>query len=479
MSNQSLSVQIDANDDNYYINYIPSNVAYGYKKYLFEDKYLNLSNHNDDFTKLIPECIIFTISPDFNITSIDSLKSVVSNTILIFKVNSTIILKIPLQLLWNLKMPKIIGHKLYLFLPFEIFFGDINMFQIVQNDITFRLVPNTDVEDSCITNYNLLCKTFLAHNSVINYYRDFSDNIIQQISSVSVSVNLNDPLETSNEFRIRTTIFSGFIKGFFIETEQIDELYEIQFFINNFVRINYDMYLIQEKCVKISENMIYIPFNNECLYNSKSFISYIGSLNIDRIDYSFLNLKFLTQKQNVRIYALNMNVLSNSNTNNTLSLRNSYSINHLIEDFNFHTLMPIEDLMHLFNYFNLSSTLFLSNRTNIPINTPINIPINMNGSIYDASLNDIPYISRVLYRSIHDNERNMCHITQNTIQINERYMLCNQCQNCYNVNAIMEWLKSLHENNRSTTCPSCRQIWQDYNVYINSETIEGEITIIS
>jgi hypothetical protein len=461
MSNQSLSVQINANDDNYYINYIPSNVAYGYKKYLFEDKYLNLSNHNDDFTKLIPECIIFTISQDFNITSIDSLKSVVSNMILIFKVNSTIILKIPLQLLWNLKMPKIIGHKLYLSLPFEIFFGDINMFQIIQNDITFRLVPNIDVEDSCITNYNLLCKTFLAHNSEINYYRDLSDNIIQQISSVSVSVNLNEPLETSNEFRIRTTIFSGFIKGFFIETEQIDELYEIQFFINNFVRINYDMYLIQEKCVKINENMIYIPFNNDCLYNSKNFISYIGSLNIDRIDYNFLNLKFSTQKQNVRIYALNMNVFST--TNNTLSLRHNYPINHLIEDFNFHTLMPIEDLMQLFNYFNLSSTLFT------------NIPINMNGPIYDASLND----SRVLYRIIHDNERNMCHITQNTIQINERYMLCKQCQNCYNVNAIMVWLKSLHENNRSTTCPSCRQIWQDYNVYINSVSIEGEITIIS
>jgi hypothetical protein len=469
MSNQSLSLQIDANDDNYYINYIPSNVAYGYKKYLFEDKYLNLSNHNDDFTKVMPECIIFTISPNFNITSIDSLKSIVSNMTLIFKVNSTILLKIPLQLLWNLKMPKIIGHKLYLSLPFEIFFGEINMFQIIQNDITFRLVPITDVEDSCITNYNLLCKTFLAHNSVINYYRDLSDNVIQQISSVSVSVNFNDPLETSNEFRIRTTIFSGFIKGFFIETEQIDELYEIQFFINNFVRINYDIYLIQEKCVKISENMIYIPFNNECLYNSKSFISYIGSLNIDRIDYSFLNLKFLTQKQNVKVYALNMNVYSN--TNNNLTLRHNYSINHLIEDFNFHSLMPIEDLMQLFNYFNLSSTLSISNRTNMPIH--------VNGPIYDASLNDIPYISNVLYRTVHDNERNMCHITQNPIQINERYMLCKQCQNCYNAIAIMEWLKNSHENNRSTTCPSCRQIWQDYNVYINSEIIEGEITIIS
>jgi hypothetical protein len=300
-----------------------------------------------------------------------------------------------------------------------------------------------------ISNYNLLCKTFVTHNSITSYYRDLSDNIIQQVSSVNVSVNLNESLETSNEFRIRTNIFHGFIKGFFIETERIDDLCEIQFFLNNFIRINFDRYLIQEKCVKINSNMIYIPFNIESHYRSKTAISYIGSLNIERIQYSFLNLKFLSQKQNVKIYALNMNIYNN--INDIFRLQRNFTLNHLVHDFNFHTLIPIDELVQ-----NSASSRNLS----------IDVSNNVVEPAIDLSLNHVPYVSQLLHRVINDLEINICPITHDPIETNERYMLCNQCQKCYNEFAIIQWFHILYHN--SKTCPSCRQIWQDYNVYINS-----------
>jgi len=463
MNTESLTLQTISNHDTYYNNYITENVAYGYKKYAFFDNILNLSNENENVTKVTPECLIFTILPDN--PSIGLLKSSICNMTIVFKIDSSDVLKIPLQLLWNLKTPEIIGNKLYLSLPFDIFFGDINTYQLNQNNITFTLLSSNDIEDNLISNYNLLCKIFVTHTSITRYYRDLSDNIIQQISSVNVSVNLNEPSETSNEFRIRTNTFHGFIKGFFIETERVDDLCEIQFFLNNFIRVNFDRYLIKEKCVKINENIIYIPFNVECDYRSKSFISYVGSLNIERIDYSFLNLKFLSQKQSVRIYALNINVYNNRN--NIFTLSNLFSTSHhFVEDFHHHSLMPIDELIESILYSNI----------NININNLYNTNNIVNIPVVDLS-NNLPYVSQVLHRVINDLERNNCPITHSPIQANERYMFCSQCQNCYNEFAIIQWFQVLCY--RSKTCPSCRQIWEDYNVYINSEITESEEDVIT
>ena len=427
MITQSLDVQVlnnyQVSTNNNHFENLPTNIAYGYEKYFFNNDLLTLNPETDNFTriKILPECIIFNMSNN----SIETLKEDISKITLKFKINLTTILKIPLNFLWNLKHPRIIGNKLYISFPFDIFFGDINR---INSTYYFSLEYN-HAEINNITDVSMLCKIAKTNNLNFN---DLSNNVVQQVSSLNVKVDLNDQLKESNEFIIRTHNFKGLIKGFFIETEGINELYEIKFYINEHLRINFDEYLIQEKCVKINENMIYIPFNIESLYNTKTLTSYIGSLNINRTNYSFLNLKFLNPKTNVNIYTFNMNHYNQYNY-----LRYNTYCQHLHEDFNIHSIVPIDYLLH----------------------------------ISDASFNQVPYNSQVLYRLITNTDRNECPITQTIIQPNSRYMLCN---NCYNELAIIHWFHSI------TNCPTCRENWHNFNVYINAaeipHVIENEVT---
>jgi hypothetical protein len=78
------------------------------------------------------------------------------------------------------------------------------------------------------------------------------------------------------------------------------------------------------------------------------------------------------------------------------------------------------------------------------------------------------YVSQTIDRSIVDEDRNICPIRQTPIQDGERYMLCNGCQNCYNEYDIIQWFIRQNNINMERTCPTCRQIWSDYNVYIHS-----------
>jgi hypothetical protein len=111
--------------------------------------------------------------------------------------------------------------------------------------------------------------------------------------------------------------------------------------------------------------------------------------------------------------------------------------------------------------------------------------MNISGPIFDTSLNDVApdvvgYVSQTLHRFIEDENRNTCPITQISIREGERYMLCVGCENCYNEMVLIQWFQSLNNNNRVRTCPMCREIWRNYNVYINSlepNIIEGNIIL--
>jgi len=131
-------------------------------------------------------------------------------------------------------------------------------------------------------------------------------------------------------------------------------------------------------------------------------------------------------------------------------LQYNYQNVHLIQDFAFHTLTPIEDLLRqyllAFGFHSL-------------------------GPIIDLSLNDViqpTYISQTLNRPIQESDHSVCPIRQTQIQSNEKYMLCNNCSHCYNEYDIIQWFQTKYVQNVDRTCPTCRQVWSDFNVYINS-----------
>ena len=470
MSYEGLFLQTLAN--NISTNFIQhQNIAIGYKKYEFQYNLITIHRGNSFETKITPECLIFNIANNSGAT-IEALKHFICPLQLNFSIGTIEILKIPLSLLWNLKEPEIIGHKLYLSIPFSLFFGDIHLCGLQQQNITFHLERNSN-EDiiNYVTGYHLLCKAFLVHANEEGRYVDVSYNIVQQISSILVKVDMDNPGTHSNEFRIRTNMFRGLVKGFFIGANLIHGLEEIQFYINGAIRIDYDKYMIEHMCTKINSNMIYLPLNSDITYDNRGHNSYIGSINIDRIDSSFLNLKFSSPRNQVRIYELTMNMYNQRDGFGHFT-HFTYPMQNLVQDFSYHTLRPIEDMLRIHRNENIFNTIII------------------NGPQFDVSLNDLNndsnidassnYISQVLHRVIEDEERNMCPISQLQIQEGERYMLCAGCVNCYNEMDLIQWFQNLNANNRATTCPTCRERWRDYNVYINAvepAIIEGNVTL--
>jgi hypothetical protein len=76
-----------------------------------------------------------------------------------------------------------------------------------------------------------------------------------------------------------------------------------------------------------------------------------------------------------------------------------------------------------------------------------------------------------LFKAIIDNN-NFCSISYEEIKENARYMLCVNCKKCFNEYPIIQWFVKCNNNNNNNnniTCPTCRILWVDYNIYINND----------
>jgi hypothetical protein len=78
------------------------------------------------------------------------------------------------------------------------------------------------------------------------------------------------------------------------------------------------------------------------------------------------------------------------------------------------------------------------------------------------------YINNI---DINSNEDYLCCISHEIIKENDKYMECNNCNKKFFELAIKHWLLLNTSNNK--TCPNCRSIWSNYNVYINTSTLEN------
>ncbi len=99
--------------------------------------------------------------------------------------------------------------------------------------------------------------------------------------------------------------FVGIIKGFFIDNiNDIQEINNIEFLLNNATRFNYNKIMIRLFTKKISDRCIYIPLDEDD-FNG---LNNQGGLNCDRIEIISLRIDS-NINQNVMIRALNVNVL--------------------------------------------------------------------------------------------------------------------------------------------------------------------------
>jgi len=512
-ANASYASQIrENNSTNQYIM-LPENVSVVYELGYFVNSTLSIPQNSD---KILPEYLILDL---FNSnTSLDDIYNYGRNISLVFNIGVQII-ELPLSLLWNLNTPEIIDNKLYLHIPFETFFGKIKLFRLNNNTVTFHIKNMFHLANYGV-NIGLLYKSYMYGNRDSLF--DISYNIIQQISSIELNVSLNELNNESREFVLNTEQFEGFIKGFFIESRNIDELQELQFFINGYVKTNYDRFLIRNKCIKISENMLYYPFNSDISYQERIYNSFDGSISLDQITQSKLRLKFTNPRNKVKIYGLNMNDFRQQHGQTRLT----YNINnfHIVNDFNSHPLLSFNELIssplplpspmsmlginstnntlvpddiyinsnnyinqqinYTFDYTGYRSSTgatgatgatgpaansyyvndisgnYVNNNLNNRLNNNSNNRVNNNSNNSNNYLSVLP-VGDTIHRQINEDKR-ICGISWDEILTHDIYMSCSHCNNNFKEADIKQWLQ------QRITCPTCRGVWNNFNLYINN-----------
>jgi hypothetical protein len=449
---------------------IYTNVAVDFQTYNFENYKLTLSRNVD---KVLPEYLILNLYD--NTTTLETIYNCGRNIYINFKIGAQTLLNIPLSILWNLKEPEICDNKLYLKIPFAMFFGDIYIAGLQFREVTFTLVNHTNLVNY-VSDYSLLCKTYIGDSQYRRNSLDTSSCCIQQISSLELHVSLENHEDTSDEFKIQTNSFQGFSKGFFIETNNINELNNMRFYINDLIRIDYNRFMIRNKSQRINDNMIFLPFNADIVFNERSFNSFVGSINLSEVIQSTLKLIFDTPRNKVKVYSMNMNdyvqtrseITSSQNTINT----------HLVEDFTRHSLMHVErrETSNIVNNIvnDISVNSIIENHVPLNLNLILENEITVNFNNLYSGISDTNYNNYYINNSVDTliidaeicrlipEERKTCGINLEEINVDQKYMSCAECSNNFNEISIRIWLT------QRRTCPSCRCNWSDFNVYSNA-----------
>ena len=137
--NGALSIQLTANQLHDIENsFISENMAVGYKTFNFNPNYEFEINLNERYDEILPECLILSIN-NYENSNLVFFKIYIDPLVLNFTIGNRNILKIPLAILWNLNKPEIIDNKLYLQLPFDLFFGKINLCGLPNDRIKFNI----------------------------------------------------------------------------------------------------------------------------------------------------------------------------------------------------------------------------------------------------------------------------------------------------------------------------------------------------
>jgi len=259
-------------------------------------------------------------------------------------------------------------------------------------DISFKLITS----HQC--NAKLYVKqTFLENDARRIYAETTHDIIIKQFQEQEIQLD-------SNQHDIRLNL-AGLIKGFFIDNiNDIQEINNIKFLLNNNIRINYNKTMIQLFTKKISDRCIYIPLDNEDFNESTNN----ASLNCDRFDNISLRIDS-NVNQNVTIRALNVNILK-----------------------------VMGGMAGLVYHYNMAS-LWTPNHSNVTI--PNSTWVEDNKKIEGDT---------------------KCAICLSNIENENKYMTCTTCKKNFMEEPLREWLV------KDNSCPLCRSEWTERIIYINN-----------
>ncbi len=407
------------------------NVAYDYQTFY------NIPNTNEVDSSTItlerycdiamPEYLEFIMNANY---SREEFITELKKTTLTLKITSEPEIQFPLSLLINLSEPTYCDNKIYVKMHFETFFGNIPHIAIQYNIINFSLSNFINLSQF-IERFGLICKlTFLDIEERRNMAQNDFLRVFQELSWIEFNMrniitinNIHNFHTTNNNIYTFHTNFESLSKGFFIECNNINNLFEIQLLVHiSTVRFCLNKFLIQTKCVKINENMLYFPFNADKSYTDTSTESYEGGINFSRIDEPRLMLKFTEPITNIKIYNLGSKIFEKSE--GTIRICDSNLFESGIRDYN-----------------NQPRTRIFGSADLYRIKKP------------DYKEPIIKLIDGTF----------TCPIACEDIGVGAKYLSCHQCKNNFSEAAIIKWIES------KKTCPTCRVNWNNFQIYINGE----------
>jgi len=348
---------------------------------------------------------------------------------LIHKVSLDIIMgeqtiqSIPLRFMNQLHNFEIYDNKFYITIPFDMFLHEIKMCSLQYHHVILRLTNTDNLFSSCKT-ISTVSKLYgeYGRDMIMNPHEDH----IQQLSSMEIS----SPIPRT-EFSQRLN-FNSSCKGLFIECRDVNEIIAIELKLNNNIRHSLSHFLIKRKCIKITEKLLYFPFNYGKSYLDRTYESFDGSIDFSR--YINVNLKVVFHNPHsiICIYGLFSNVTR-----------------------------IMAGMIGIALTYNISNTYYEYNETGI-----------YNESIQPSEITPIrlqtnTVLRNICYKPITD-DNIVCNISYEDIALNEKYMSCLVCHKYYKEDVIRVWFR------QRNSCPMCRSEWTDFTVYINGEESETD-----
>ncbi len=228
------------------------------------------------------------------------------------------IVNIPLRFMMNMNSNdiQIFNNKIYIKIPFNLFMDGINLPKLSFYEspvVNFRLTNENNTLPSC----ELLSKNFMMGDigNESTYSKCFKEDpyneIIQQLSSEVLFAE-----NTDIQFDISKL---GYLKGFYIECENVDLIKEVTFQMHQSLKIHYDEFLIKHKFKKENQQLLYIPMiiDNSDYDRTKTGVE--GTLTLHHLCCYLPTKIFITlhKKTNnpVCIYKLTVNSLNMNNDN--------------------------------------------------------------------------------------------------------------------------------------------------------------------
>jgi hypothetical protein len=429
-----------------------------------------------DFDGYCPQTLVIHLHPGQNsylsdATYIDTVCYLFNSIRLVINISGNPVLQLPFSLLHGLKRAVKYDNKIYLSIPFEQTFGKIDMNILHYSNIDFSIEHFHELSNYA-NHFSLISKVYILeeterHNTINNGYN--GRKFIQQIGSLHITVPNNSSIN-KRSFHFDTTALFGQTKGFFIGGD-IAKLTSIKFYINNILRFDYDPFLISTACTKVSEKLIYMPFNELHNFLDSGINTFAGSINLSRLQCSSLGLEFSGDQTKFIIHNIYSNYFCYRNGVGSLYFDGRPVFINTPAIF-LPLIEPIDNnstLLDISGNYILSGTINTITVTNDSVFSETGTVTQGTGT---GTIEEPSYYiptGRQIYQLINP-ERNICNISHDEIVLGRPYMTCTNCNNNFLESNIKQWLRQRNFNLR--TCPMCREIWTNYNIYFNMNELE-------